>query len=171
VFPSGTAKQRPFRIDEQAAPGDRACTTERRTALRAHQEARARAWADTNVRVVFNADEERLSPTSREVIGAEARRVHSVGILEPTRASKSWPARAPGNFTLEVMGKAAHAGLQPELVASAIWDLAQKVAALHALTDLEKGTTVNVGTVQGGERAHVVADSLELPRRCRVNIA
>ena len=40
------------------------------TALRAHQEARTRTWAETSVSIVFNADEERLSPTSREVIGA-----------------------------------------------------------------------------------------------------
>jgi glutamate carboxypeptidase len=66
--------------------------------------------------------------------------------------------KGAGTFQLEVTGKAAHAGLQPELGASAIWDLAQKVAALHALTDLDKGTTVNVGTVRGGERPNVVAD-------------
>jgi glutamate carboxypeptidase len=66
--------------------------------------------------------------------------------------------KGAGTFYLEVTGTAAHAGLQPELGASAIWDLAQKVAALHALTDLEKGTTVNVGTVRGGERPNVIAD-------------
>jgi len=46
--------------------------------------------------------------------------------------------KGAGTFYLEVTGKASNAGLQPELGASAIWDLAQKVAALHALTDLEK---------------------------------
>jgi glutamate carboxypeptidase len=66
--------------------------------------------------------------------------------------------KGAGTFYLEVTGRAAHAGLQPELGASAIWDLAQKVAALHALTDLDRGTTVNVGTVRGGERPNVVAD-------------
>jgi len=129
-------------------------------ALRAHQEARTRTWTETNVSVVFNADEERLSPTSREVIGAEARRAHSVGILEPARPGGEYvmARKGAGTFFLEVTGKAAHAGLQPELGASAIWDLAQKVAALHALTDLDRGTTVNVGTVRGGERPNVVAD-------------
>jgi glutamate carboxypeptidase len=129
-------------------------------ALRAHHEARTRAWAETSVSVVFNADEERLSPTSREVIGAEARRAHSVGILEPARPGGEYvmARKGAGTFYLEVTGTAAHAGLQPELGASAIWDLAQKVAALHALTDLDRGTTVNVGTVRGGERPNVVAD-------------
>ena len=65
--------------------------------------------------------------------------------------------KGAGTFQLEVTGKSSHAGLQPELGASAIWDLAQKVAALHALTDFGTGVTVNVGTVRGGERPNVVA--------------
>jgi glutamate carboxypeptidase len=128
-------------------------------ALRAHREARTRAWDETSIAVVFNSDEERLSPTSRPVIEAEARRAHSVGILEPARPGGEYVMgrKGAGSFQLEVKGKASHAGLQPELGASAIWDLAQKVAALHALTNFETGVTVNVGTVRGGERPNVVA--------------
>jgi glutamate carboxypeptidase len=165
VFPSGTAKQRPFRIDGQGrawGPGVydmKGGLAALLYALRAHREARTRAWAETSVAVVFNADEERLSPTSRPVIEAEARRAHSVGILEPARPGGEYvmARKGAGTFHLEVRGQASHAGLQPELGASAIWDLAQKVAALHALTDLETGVTVNVGTVHGGERPNVVA--------------
>ncbi len=165
VFPSGTAKQRPFRIDGQGrawGPGVydmKGGLAALLYALRAHQEARTSAWAETTVAVVFNSDEERLSPTSRPVIEAEARRAHSVGILEPARPGGEYvmARKGAGTFHLEIQGKASHAGLQPELGASAIWDLAQKVAALHALTDLETGVTVNVGTVRGGERPNVVA--------------
>lgn len=166
VFPSGTAKQRPFRIDEQGrawGPGVydmKGGLASVLYALRAHREAHTRAWEETNVTVVFNADEERLSLTSREVIETEAQRAHSVGILEPARPAGEYvmARKGAGTFYLEVRGKASHAGVQPELGASAIWDLAQKVAALHALTDLERGTTVNVGTVRGGERPNIVAD-------------
>src|SRR5262245_4238903 len=166
VFPSGTAKQRPFRIDPEGrawGPGVydmKGGIAAVLYALRAHREARTRTWEETSVGVVFNADEERLSPTSRPVIEAEARRAHSVGILEPARPGGEYvmARKGAGTFHLEVRGKASHAGLQPELGASAIWDLAQKVAALHALTDLARGTTVNVGTVRGGERPNVVAD-------------
>src|SRR5882724_6616769 len=160
VFASGTAKQRPFRVDPEGrawGPGVydmKGGLAALLYALRAHAEARTRAWAETTVSVVFNADEERLSPTSREVIATEARRADSVGILEPARQGGEYvmARKGAGTFYLEVTGKASHAGLQPELGASAIWDLAQKVAALHALTDFDKGTTVNVGTLRGGER-------------------
>jgi len=165
VFASGTAKRRPFRIDAQGrawGPGVydmKGGLAALLYALRAHREARTRAWAETTVAVVFNSDEERLSPTSRPVIEAEARRAHSVGILEPARPGGEYvmARKGAGTFHLEVTGKASHAGLQPELGASAIWDLAQKVAALHALTDLGTGVTVNVGTVRGGDRPNVVA--------------
>jgi glutamate carboxypeptidase len=66
--------------------------------------------------------------------------------------------KGAGTFYLEVTGKSSHAGLQPELGASAIRDLAQKIADLCALTDLERGTTVNVGVVRGGTRPNVVPD-------------
>ena len=165
VFPSGTAKQRPFRIDGQGrawGPGVydmKGGLVTLLFALRAHKEARTRAWDDTTIAIVFNSDEERLSPTSRPVIQEEAKRAHSVGILEPARAGGEYvmARKGAGTFELEVTGKASHAGLQPELGASAIWALAQKIAALHALTDLDKGVTVNVGTVRGGERPNVVA--------------
>ena len=165
VFPSGTAKQRPFHIDGQGrawGPGVydmKGGLAALLYALRAHKEARTRAWSETSIAVVFNSDEERLSPTSRPVIEAEAKKAHSVGILEPARPGGEYvmARKGAGTFQLEVKGKASHAGLQPELGASAIWALAQKVAALHALTDLDKGVTVNVGTVRGGERPNVVA--------------
>ena len=80
VFPSGTAKQRPFHVDPQGrawGPGVydmKGGLVALLYALRAHREAPTRAWAETSVVVVFNSDEERLSPTSRPVIEAEARR-------------------------------------------------------------------------------------------------
>jgi glutamate carboxypeptidase len=166
VFPAGTAGKRPFRIDAQGrawGPGVYDMKNELTAllyALRAHREAATRAWVETSLAVVFNSDEERLSPTSKDLIQAQARRAHSVGILEPARPGGEYVMgrKGAGSFSLEVTGKAAHAGNQPELGASAIWDLAQKIADLHALTDLEQGTTVNVGVVRGGERPNVVAD-------------
>lgn len=165
VFPAGTARQRPFRIADGRAYGPgvydmKGGLTTLLYALRVHRETGSRAWAETSVAIVFNADEERLSLTSRDLIQAQARRAHSVGILEPARPGGEYvmARKGAGTFHLEVEGKSSHAGLQPEMGASAIWDLAQKVCDLHALTDFETGTTVNVGVIRGGERPNVVAD-------------
>ena len=165
VFPAGTAKVRPFRVEGERAWGPgvydmKGGLAALLFALRAHRDGATTAWAETGITVVFNADEERLSPTSRALIQEEARRAHSVAILEPARPGGEYVMgrKGAGTFRLEVEGKASHAGLQPEMGASAIWDLAQKVAELHALTDFEAGTTVNVGVIQGGSRPNVVAD-------------
>jgi glutamate carboxypeptidase len=165
VFPAGTAKERPFRLEGSRAFGPgvydmKGGLTTLLFALRAHREAATAAWAETGITVVFNSDEERLSPTSKTLIQDEARRAHSVAILEPARPGGEYvmARKGAGTFRLEVEGKASHAGLQPEMGASAVWDLAQKVSALHALTDSEAGTTVNVGVVHGGSRPNVVAD-------------
>jgi glutamate carboxypeptidase len=165
VFPAGTARERPFRIDGARAHGPgvydmKGGLAALLFALRAHKEAATSAWAETGITVVFNSDEERLSPTSRQLIEAEARRAHSVAILEPARPGGEYVMgrKGAGTFRLEVDGKSSHAGLQPEMGASAIWDLAQKIAELSALTDFEAGTTVNVGVIQGGTRPNVVAD-------------
>jgi glutamate carboxypeptidase len=165
VFPSGTVKERPFHVAGGRAYGPgvydmKGGLSALLYALRAHRETRSRAWDDVSIAIVFNADEERLSPTSRAVIAEQARRAHSVGILEPARPGGEYvmARKGAGVFRLEVTGKSSHAGLQPELGASAIWDLAQKVAELHTLTSFDTGTTVNVGVIRGGTRPNVIAD-------------
>ncbi|RUP24648.1 MAG: M20/M25/M40 family metallo-hydrolase, partial [Curvibacter sp.] len=57
----------------------------------------------------------------------------------------------------EVEGVAAHAGINPAQGASAIGALALKIVALHALNGLEEGVTANVGHIEGGMAANVVA--------------
>jgi glutamate carboxypeptidase len=62
-----------------------------------------------------------------------------------------------GRFVVTISGRAAHAGLDPDKGISAILELSHVVQALHALNDPEAGTTVNVGTIDGGVRPNVVA--------------
>jgi len=53
-------------------------------------------------------------------------------------------------FELEVKGVAVHAGNEPENGRSAILEIAHKVIDIQKLTDWDKGTTFNVGVIQGG---------------------
>ena len=57
----------------------------------------------------------------------------------------------------EVTGKAAHSGANFDQGISAIEEIAHKIIALHALTDLARGTTVNVGIIAGGQTVNTVA--------------
>jgi tripeptide aminopeptidase len=63
-------------------------------------------------------------------------------------------------------GKAAHAGLEPELGRSAIQAAARAVAAMK-LGRLDAETTANIGTMHGGVATNIVPDACELAGECR----
>jgi len=169
VFARGTARARPFTIVEEhgrrraRGPGVydmKGGVATLLYAFRALRTTDSPAWRDAHLAWFLNTDEEVLSPTSRPLIQAEAARSLSVAVTEPARPGGEYVIgrKGAGKYFLEVTGKAAHAGNQPEVGRSAVWAMAQKIHALHAMTDLAGGTTVNVGVVRGGERSNVVAD-------------
>ena len=66
----------------------------------------------------------------------------------------------------EIRGRAAHAGLQPELGVSAISAAAHAVVAMPQ-GRLDPGTTANVGTIAGGTATNVVAERCRLEAEVR----
>lgn len=110
--------------------------------------------------ILVNADEEIGSRTSTRYITMLARRARRAFVLEPSLgpAGKLKTRRKGiGRFTVTVHGQAAHAGLDPGGGASAILELSYLIQKLFELNDLEKGITVNVGTIDGGLRPNVIA--------------
>jgi glutamate carboxypeptidase len=110
--------------------------------------------------VFLNSDEEIGSRESRRYIDSLAPHMERVFVLEPSLgpAGRLKTARKGiGRFTIMVTGEAAHAGLDPGAGASAILELSHVIQSLFALNDLDKGVTVNVGTIDGGLRPNVVA--------------
>ncbi len=67
-----------------------------------------------------------------------------------------------GTFRLDITGKAAHAGNSYTKGVDANYELARKLVAIRELTDLEKGTTVNVGEIQGGIGANTISPSASM---------
>ena len=65
--------------------------------------------------------------------------------------------KGTGMFSINVAGRAAHAGLDPEKGASAILELARQIERLHGMNEPGSGITVNVGVINGGTRSNVVA--------------
>ncbi len=110
---------------------------------------------------VLNSDEEIGSPSSKELIAREARGRDAALVLEAGRANGDIVSARKGSahFDLHVVGRSAHAGVEPEKGRSAVLELAHLVVALHALNGTVPGATVNVGVVEGGTRRNVVADA------------
>jgi glutamate carboxypeptidase len=110
--------------------------------------------------VLVNSDEERGSPDSRPVIEKLAGRAARAFVLEPAfgpEGKLKTARKGGGRFRIEVIGKSAHAGLEPEAGASAILELSHVIQKLHALNDPRRGISVNVGVIEGGYRSNVVA--------------
>jgi glutamate carboxypeptidase len=168
VYPRGTAKARPFRIEDDKAFGPGVADMKGGVAalvfaMRALAAAQALPPAGSAITALFTSDEEVYSPTSQLLIEREAVGAGAVLVMEPARVNGECVVarRGAGRYVLEVRGRAAHAGNQPELGLNAIWDLAQKICVVQALADAFPGATVNVGVVRGGDRATVVPDHAE----------
>jgi glutamate carboxypeptidase len=115
------------------------------------------------VTLLLTCDEEAGSPAGRGLVEAETRRAQAALVLEPSASGGrvKTARKGTGMFRLTVHGRAAHAGLDPEKGASAVLEFARQTVRLHAMNDLEKGTTVTVGTVQGGTHSNVVPAKAE----------
>lgn len=110
------------------------------------------------ITLLINGDEELGSPFSQPIIEREARAVDMALVFEATAAGKVKTSRkGVANIDITATGVEAHAGLEPEKGASAIDALAQACVELKKLEDLEKGTTLNIGLINGGSGANVVA--------------
>jgi glutamate carboxypeptidase len=165
VFPAGTAQKRPFRVAGGRAYGPGVADMKGGIvcliyALEALKSAAPETYRQIAMDVVFNSDEEVLSPTSTPIIASRAKTAQAACVFEPARPGGEYVVqrKGVGKYIMRVAGRAAHAGAQPEDGRSAIEEMAHKVLALHALTDTATGTNVNVGVIRGGERPNVVAD-------------
>jgi len=67
-----------------------------------------------------------------------------------------------GTFTINIEGKASHAGVRYTAGINANLESAYKLIELTKLTNLEIGTTVNVGQVSGGIGANTISPTAEL---------
>jgi glutamate carboxypeptidase len=161
VFAKGTAAARPFRVEGDLAYGPGVADMKAGLVMNAFVlEAFARFGGTSRPLVdLITSDEEIASPASRPVIKAAARGARAVFNAEPGRPSGALVIGRKGAMflTIEVTGRAAHSGGAHEQGISAIEELCRKVLELHALTDYESGTTVNVGLIQGGQSVNTVA--------------
>ena len=163
VWPVGTLHEQPFRIDGNVihGPGSfdmKAGLAQLIIALQAIRDLRLETHV---VPVIFvNADEEIGSRSSTRYIRLLAQHAERAFVLEPAlgeRGEIKTSRKGIGRFTITVHGKAAHAGLDPEAGASAILELSHVIQKLFALNDVERGITVNVGTIDGGIQPNVIA--------------
>lgn len=161
VFDPGTVAERPFRVDGSRALGPGVSDMKGGLligffAVEVLQEAGFDGFG--NLTYVCNPDEEIGSPFSRDHIKTLSAEADVAFVLEGARENGDIVSSRKGvsDFRIEVRGRAAHAGVEPERGRNAILEAAHKTVALQALNGRWPGVTVNVGVVSGGTRTNVV---------------
>lgn len=128
---------------------------------------------DGQLGLFFNSDEEMGSRTSRAHFEPIAKTFPNALILEPAAPDGAVKVgrKSTGNFLIKVNGIAAHAGTDYASGRSAILEAAYLTEQLFAMTELDKGTSVNVGVISGGTKFNVIAANAELLVDVRVTSA
>jgi glutamate carboxypeptidase len=167
VFDEGTAAERPYRSVGGRAMGPG--VTDMKAGLLAGLHAIAalqQAGMRPSLTFVANPDEEIGSPFSTAFIRKLAAEHDAALVLECARANGDIVSSRKGiaDYHLSLIGRAAHAGVEPEKGRSAILEAAHQVLALHALNGRWPTVTVNAGVIDGGTRPNVVAE------RCQMEI-
>jgi glutamate carboxypeptidase len=163
VWPIGTLKKMPFVVEDNQIKGPgvydmKGGLVQMLFALRALHELDLKpALAPI---VLVNSDEEIGSPESSTHIEALAVEAQRVFVLEPSlglEGKLKTARKGVGRFHVTVEGVAAHAGLDPGKGRSAILEMSHAIQQLFAMNEPESGVSVNVGLVEGGLRANVIA--------------
>ncbi len=174
AFPEGFAKEHPFTIDGNHATGGgvldmKACLVACLYAIRALDD--LGISPQVGLTVLMSGDEERGSTAMLDVIKAEGRRADWCVVTEGARANGAIVAERKGNAQLDISahGRAVHAGNEPEKGRNAVEELAMKICKLRQIAAPEKGSTVVIGTFNGGENRIVTAEnaSMEVDLRFR----
>lgn len=111
------------------------------------------------VDLLITGDEEVGSPTSRPIIEASTARAALVLEAAAHGGEVKTGRKGVSIYRLEVVGRAAHAGVEPELGVNAAVALAHAVLALTDLGDAAAGTSVTPTVLQAGTTTNTVPAS------------
>jgi glutamate carboxypeptidase len=123
------------------------------------QLARAGFTTPLPITVLFTPDEEVGTPSTRDIIEAEASRNKYVLVPEPGRANNGVVTGryAIARFNLEATGRPSHAGATLSVGRSAIREMARQILSIDGMTT--EDCTFSVGIVHGGQWVNCVATS------------
>jgi glutamate carboxypeptidase len=177
VFGPGTVAARPYTVDGNLAHGpgvadEKGGVVEGLYALKLLHDAGFHDFAQ--ITFLIETSEERGSPGTKKLIqkllaGSDAELNLEPG--DPPDVITVW-RKGSATFHIDVKGKAAHAGVNPQDGRNAAVELIHQLLALEPLPHSGSGVTVNVTVIRAGERANIIPDAASAQVNVRVrNIA
>jgi glutamate carboxypeptidase len=160
VWPEGEIHKRPFSVADGRALGPGVFDMKAGIVLMwmAVDALKKNGGLEGSVTILLTSDEEIGGTSSRALIENEASASRAVLVLEPSLPGGALKTarKGVGRFTIKAVGRAAHAGIDPEKGINSIEEIAHQILKLQQMTDAARGTTVSVGVVQGGTRSNVI---------------
>ena len=164
VFPQGRFEE--YKEDENWVYGAGVCDMKggNIVALEALRELHKKNIPITNIDVLLVSDEESGSDDSKHLTASLAKDYDYCFVYEAAGEAMEVVTgrKGVGTFFIDIKGKAAHAGNSYSEGNDANLEASYKLQKLIALTDLEQGTTVNVGKIDGGIGANTISPHAHL---------
>ncbi|WP_033295501.1 M20/M25/M40 family metallo-hydrolase [Amycolatopsis jejuensis] len=161
VWPLGTLAGWPFEVNGNRATGPG--VFDMKAGLVEAFDAVELARDPSRVGLLITGDEEIGSPTSRALIEKTAAGAAAVLVFEASFDGAVKTARKGGAFyTVDVAGRAAHAGMAPAEGINAMIELAHQALVLDRLGDSAKGTTVTPTKATAGTTTNTVPAAASL---------
>jgi len=162
VFEPGTAAKRPFRMDEERAYGpgvsdEKGGVVEAIFALKILKQVRFKDFR--KITLLVESSEERGSPGTRTLIRQLLKDADVELNMEPGDPPDSVTVWRKGSTTIriDVSGRAAHAGIAPELGRNAAVELIHQIQASSWPTS-GPGLTANLTVMSAGTRGNIIPD-------------
>ncbi len=154
VFPLGALADRPFAVADGRVTGPGVFDMKAGIVQAVH--AVAALDDPTGVEMLFTADEEVGSATSRALLEARAQACGNVLVLEPSAdgGAVKTGRKGTGTFEVVVRGRASHAGLEPEAGVNSLIEAAHQILRIAAFAAGD--TTVTPTVARAGTADNVV---------------
>ena len=156
VWPLGSLETHPFSVTDGVLRGPGCFDMKAGLVLALH--ALAELGRPSGVTLLVTGDEELGSPSSRELIESEAAGCAAALVLEASADGGALKTARKGVslYQVRAVGRAAHAGLEPERGVNATLELAHQVLAVSGLADAAVGTTVTPTAMSAGTVSNTV---------------
>lgn len=174
VYTVGMLNKQPFRVEGDKAYGLGIADDKQGVAVIIHTVAMLQALKFKEygtLTVLINGDEEISSPASRALItrlGGEHDAVLSFEGASVKEDKLSLATAGIASVTLNVTGKASHAGSAPELGVNALYELSHQVLQMRDLSDPATGLKMNWTISKSGSNRNVIPASATASADVRV---